>query len=200
MKEDAPPDLASNDYFTDTMEVSGSPLDPATPVIFLDVDGVLHPLGPNYLPLRASPEELSARADEELAEVTTKDAAPSITRVVAGEFLPECMEHLKTIVDACGASIVLSTTWRETEAGRGAVKQQLEKAGIHDAVIGRTPRFGGSSRHREIEQWADLNGITKYVALDDMELELNEAHFVRTEMGTGLTSADAANAIKLLSS
>jgi hypothetical protein len=172
-------------------------------VIFLDVDGVLHPLSPNHLPLHADPADLSARADEELAEAIhpKQDALSPITRVVEGEFLPECMKELKRIVDMCGASIVLSTTWRETEAGRAAVKQQLDKAGIPASkVIGCTPHFESNSRAAEISDWVSTHSITRYVALDDMEMDLDQSHFVRTDMGCGLTAADATLAIKILGS
>lgn len=36
-------------------------------LVFLDVDGVLHPLGPNHLPKGADVEQLGARVDEDLA-------------------------------------------------------------------------------------------------------------------------------------
>ena len=43
------------------------------PVIFLDVDGVLHPLAKNHLPLHASEEDLKA-IDKEIKKIVNESA------------------------------------------------------------------------------------------------------------------------------
>ena len=163
-------------------------------VIFLDVDGVLHPLGPNHLPLHSSLSDLTSRADEELA---SPDTYP--TRVCDGEFTPECMSNLKKIVADTGASIVLSSTWRETHPSRLAVLQQLAEYDI-PPFVGCTPIHGSGSNARasEITAYARENNISKYIALDDQDMDLPPANFVRTDMGSGLTASDAKQAIKKL--
>ena len=171
-------------------------------VIFLDVDGVLHPLGENFLPLHANLEDLVARTDEELSSTQTEIP----TRVVEGEFMSECMAELKYIVDTHNVGIVLSTTWRETVAGREAVKQQLEQYGIPaSTVIGCTPMLNhdspsGCKRTAEIEQWIEENNVQRYVAIDDFALKLNPDKFVHIDKSKGLTHADALRAIELISS
>jgi len=54
-------------------------------------------------------EALAARADAEFD--LPEDATAS---VVEGEFLPDNMAALASIVQQTGARIVLSSTWRET--------------------------------------------------------------------------------------
>ena len=60
-------------------------------VIFLDVDGVLHPIGePPYLyPLQIELEEISARVDEGMGR---QGDDTYVTRVLPSEFTKPCME------------------------------------------------------------------------------------------------------------
>lgn len=171
-------------------------------VIFLDVDGVLHPLDPRGLPARADFDELTARSEAELDLDSTATAS-----VVRGEFEEENMRAMRACVAECGASIVLSTTWRETEPQRRAVDQQLVKHGL-PASIGCTPRLplleGG--RPAEIEAWVREHRPARWVAIDDQELDAERAHaralpaqhFVRTDPARGFTAEDAARVKELL--
>ena len=105
---------------------------PPLRVIFLDVDGVLHPLGPNFLPCLAVPDELFARTDDELEHCEEEGF---VFTVVAGEFVPPCMAQLKRIVDTTGATIVLSSTWRAEGYLVRAVDDELSKAGIQPIPV-----------------------------------------------------------------
>lgn len=180
---------------------------PPSRVVFLDVDGVLHPLGPNHLPLHADLEDLSARADEELAAAVNPDTStststsPQITRVVSGEFLPECLQHLCEILETTHASIILSSTWRETVAGQNAVNQELENAGIPN-FVGWTPILGCGYGHRgeEIRIWLNNNpNVTQYIVLDDQPLTNlpDKDRFIQVDMSKGLTTPDVQKAIEL---
>ena len=134
-------------------------------VVFLDVDGVLHPLGPDALPSEANRRDILARAEaegleedededeDEDEERGKKSNRGRVARVVRGEFLPRCLEQLRRIVVEGGGGhnnnkkngnksekvlLVLSSTWRETAPQRRAVDAQLRGADLPPCA-GATP-------------------------------------------------------------
>ena len=176
--------------------------------IFLDVDGVLHPMGTNYLPLKGNFREGVARAEAE-AENASKPGY--VYPICAGEFLQDNMAALKAVVDATGASIVLSSTWRESDYSAAAVARKLAEHGIPPFVSCTPARqhvCGPARRGAECAAWLlehgrEGGGPVSFVVVDDGELtlgspELDAAHFVRTKMDVGLTPADADRIIELL--
>ena len=80
------------------------------PLIFLDVDGVLHPLSERGFPLHADMQAILDRRDGD---------------VVAGEFTEPCMKQLRRLVDAVQGTIVWSSTWRENERSLAAANAQV---------------------------------------------------------------------------
>ncbi len=184
---------------------------PCRRLLFLDVDGVLHPLNEKHLPAEASVEDILARGEEE-------DVPGRPQRVLRGEFTDRNMAALKVVVDATGCSLVLSSTWRETEEGTMAVNQQLAAHGLPE-VIGRTPRCESwvCRRAREIWTWlerhpAPKGTATRFVVLDDADLverhhsDADAAspgvrlapYFVRVDKAAGLTAENSAAAIRVL--
>ena len=113
------------------------------------------------------------------------------------------MAALNYIIQITQASIVLSSTWRETAPQRRAVDQQLAKHGIPQAVDA-TPRLStlDGGRAAEILAWAASSaaGSSCWVAIDDMELDaqLPAGHFVHTDPAAGLTMAEAERVCALL--
>jgi len=167
------------------------------PVIFLDVDGVCHPVKPSGHALYASMDALVARCEAE-AELP-EDATAS---TVEGEFISECMGALAKCVHSTSARIVLSSTWRETAPQRRAVEAQLKAHGVVERMCGCTPRLTSleGGRVAEILQWVDLHNPARWVALDDMDLsKLPAGHFVHIDPAKGLTGRDAARVEELLS-
>ncbi|KAH9589357.1 hypothetical protein LSM04_007348 [Trypanosoma melophagium] len=142
-----------------------------TKIVFLDCDGVISPL--------------------------------------AGQlFAPKQMSLLRHILTETGAKIVLSSSWRMTEFGRGEVSRNLVNHNM-PTFIACTPCYSGKSRSIEILSWIEANkeqyNIVNFVALDDINLPAvapNRAFFARhaivTNAFTGLTEADATEAIRLL--
>lgn len=171
------------------------PIDGLDCVLFLDVDGVLHALKPNGLCRDATLDELTARTDAELD--LPEEATAS---VLQGEFNSACMEQLARCVSQSGASIVLSSTWRETPPQRRAVDAQLVRYGMATSVASTCtlPLVAGGGRSAEILAWVEAHRPRRWVALDDTELRLPDGHFVRTDPACALDLAGASRAVELL--
>lgn len=118
-------------------------------------------------------------------------------------FDPECIKALGRIIDATGASIVVSSTWKDFMT----MEQILEMWKVRQLpgdVIDVTPTI---SRHRgdEIDAWLDAYGKPcEYVILDDMPFsEFNfchSNHFVQVNPYDGLNADLADRAIAILNS
>ena len=148
------------------------------PVVFLDVDGVLHPARPG--------------------------------RRKGARFRPEAMEALGAVLlTGGGAAVVLSSSWRLSEAGVSAVDAALVAAGLPPSA-GRTPvsRCCGA-RPREILSWLDAHPPARaWVALDDIDLpraarsgeerERLRGRCVTTDPRVGLRREDAEKALRIL--
>ena len=188
--------------------------------IFLDVDGVLHPLNEKQLPALVKQEDLFKRVQEEdeLGEsLKTSD-------ILEGEFMPDIMLRLSKLVKAVSkngkVAIVLSSTWRESLPRRKAVNSKLKEFGI--------PQFSSITpilqlqyrcqRAHEIVTWLCANqqqtqSKFRFVILDDSDLvdkegvnkrekdlaaAFIEPYFVRCEKSIGLTENDCGRAIDIL--
>jgi len=156
----------------------------APAVVFLDVDGVLHPARPG--------------------------------RRAGGRFRPGPMAALGRLLNrasACGCAqptqVVLSSSWRLSEAGVRAVDDALAAAGLPTSA-GRTPisRACGA-RPRELLAWLDEHPPRRaWVALDDIDLPRAarpgrerarlQGRCVKTDPDVGLTQGDAEAALRIL--
>ena len=175
--------------------------------IFLDVDGVLHPLGSNHLPSKAKKEDIFKRCELDLQH---GEEEGYVSLPIDGEFCLENMIHLKRIVEKTSACIVLSSTWRETDYGTNAVKYQLNlyKIGGDNIIVGKTTILGIGTQNRAKEICKYLkdhhNEIESYICFDDAELKgwdnniFNEKNFIRCDKSIGITKEQADHAIELL--
>ena len=155
----------------------------APAVVFLDVDGVLHPARPG--------------------------------RRAGGRFRPGPMAALGRLLEGASASgsapaeVVLSSSWRLSEAGVRAVDEALAAAGLPPSA-GRTPisRACGA-RPRELLAWLDEHPPRRaFVALDDIDLPRAarrgrerarlQGRCVKTDPDVGLTEGDAEAALRIL--
>lgn len=118
------------------------------------------------------------------------------------------MPFLRRIVEATGARIVLSTSWRihwdaspedRSEVGR-EIDRIFRKYGIE--IMGKTSVGDGLGRAQEIRGWLDSHpDVERYVILDDSPFGWGELaeHLVRTGgLRDGLDSRMAELAIALL--
>jgi uncharacterized protein (TIGR02452 family) len=141
------------------------------------------------------------------------------------KFPRRCLDALAKVLQATGAVVVLSSTWRSTNRAQadiieqfvqhGAVLSSLETIGINkkdSAFMLTTALDYHNERQQEIAHFLEnadssLN-IRSWVALDDEELLLEprnqrhrqqfEGHVVKTESRCGLTDRDADKAIAAL--
>lgn len=120
---------------------------------------------------------------------------------------PSRMVLLKQIVDATGAKIVLSTSWREhwgiTESDCDEIGMEINQIFEQSKmkVFDKTPRLK-CNREQEILQWLkDTPSVTNFVILDDRFIHHNllNDHFVLTSnLRNGLDENDVKKAIQIL--
>lgn len=123
-------------------------------VIFLDIDGVLNTAH-------------SMKKREVFIEMGD--------HVVGfNQFDEICVENFNKLIEATGAKIVISSTWREGCVRNGTfhlLVEHLKKQGVKGEVIGHTPVTWKGVRNREIDMWLEENkessGVEKYVIIDD---------------------------------
>jgi hypothetical protein len=178
-------------------------------VIFLDVDGVLHPLDGRAYPAGCRFDELVARGEEEMKHEVDETDTTFASRTLPQEFLEVHLLALKRIVhETSPVHIVLSTTWREMGVSTRAVARELATVGI-PLPIGKTPgytfnpnaRAYGRKRGAEIMHVVRQSpGITGFVVLDDDHFSLgsdalDRRHFPLLDSAEALTEAKADAAI-----
>lgn len=144
-------------------------------IIFLDIDGVLNYSG-------------------------CKENAPSSALGVSKEKI----KLLKKIIDATGAKVVLSSTWRLDDGTKDYeyLIQRLREENVE--IFGKTTDIYWSKRGLEIEGWIENeDNIDGFVVLDDIEFSdfyrnKIKDHIVIIDYNVGLTEEDVERAIEIL--
>ena len=149
-------------------------------VIFLDIDGVLN-------------------SHQYLSQVALGEAD------IYDELDPEKFKLLQMIVEQIGASIVLSSSWRESfeamkplESVARNLLTALKEHGL--TIYDMTPILTGQ-RDEEIRQWLSCHvEVDGFVILDDEHFDWKEleAHWVKTSYYMGLTEENAQEALRIL--
>lgn len=149
-------------------------------VIFLDIDGVVNCYD-------------------------TKERAPS--KVIGVE--QRLIAHIKEIVDATGAKLVLSSTWRKDWAfdlldgiDWRYLRDEFAKQDLY--FMDYTPSRRDSHRGEEIKEWLESTGydVESYVVIDDEMFDiwdLHDGHMVQTSAMTGIKPGAVKMAIEILS-
>lgn len=139
-------------------------------VIFLDIDGVMNNLG------------------------TPGD------RGLASWLDPANVAVLNQIVQATGAAVVLSSSWRRSMP-LADLRMAFARAGCAAEIVGITPDLDGPRRGREIAAWlaAQAEPPARYVALDD-QFDMPElpGKLVKTSQVEGLTAREVPRILALL--
>lgn len=127
-------------------------------VIFLDFDGVMDTTRyNNYLNYMGLPEH---------------DKYGAV-------FDPNCIKNLKRIIDATGADIVVSSTWKDFMTYK-EILDMWEYRQLPGFVTDTTPTCS-RKRGDEIDRWLnECNTKCEYVIIDDMdETQFNEHQYSR---------------------
>ncbi len=108
---------------------------------------------------------------------------------------PILIARLKRIIEATGAKVVLSSTWRLSEQGRAEIEKHIE---VYDITISLP---SPADRGLEIDIWVeDHPEVTKYAIIDDdFDFYASQPLF-QTEFDTGLTEEIADKVILHLNS
>lgn len=162
-------------------------------VLFLDIDGVLNSLqwaqagnGFGCAAMRSPPTRELLRWD------------------------PACVRNLRNVIEATGAKIVVSSSWRGF--GAKAVEAWQGMFGCYDwpdvPVIGETPDLNrmengvwvSKIRGDEVAAWlAGHPEVERYACVDDDSDFHPEQNLVRTDIRFGLTMIDASQLRRALS-
>lgn len=127
-------------------------------------------------------------------------------------FDPEAVENLRRIIDATGAAVVISSSWRlEGEERMEAMWHERALPGQLIGVTGQSPHANfpmsaggtaGAAKGEEIRSWMKEHASkpNRYVIFDD-EADIRpeqRPHFIQTDPHIGITRADAERAIQIL--
>jgi len=171
-------------------------------VLFLDVDGVLHPADctpRSSANLGESSDTEAAGSGKQAGSVPSISPGGSPGSRSSYLFQKEQMACLAKVIHATGAELVLSSAWRLAPGGVLAVNRALKQRDL-PAIKDCTPT-GGESRVDQIWSWLaeHRSEIEGYVVVDDSDLSTQVGrygtkpspfrhHFVRTP-SSGLSSS-----------
>ena len=108
-------------------------------------------------------------------------------------FDPDCLAALRAVIDATGAGIVVSSSWRDL--GEIKLRHLWDEIPIPGEFAGTTPIWV-LTKADAIREYLKLNPCVSYVILDDSDLHLPNQ--IKTDPCTGLSDSDARAAIHIL--
>ena len=131
-------------------------------------------------------------------------------------FDPQTIDCMNRIVDATGAKIVVTSSWRYL--GLAKLQELWKERGLHGEIIGMTSlhvvdelilekglewleeEMNGSPRSEEIAHWLKSYNIkANYVILDDLPMPKDfQPHAVQVNPKVGLTDIEVKQAIQIL--
>jgi hypothetical protein len=151
-------------------------------VLFLDFDGVLNSsewfekINPNGERTFATHEEWQRES-----------------------FDPEAIARLNRVLDATGAVVVISSSWRIVNSIND-LRIFLRDKGFTGKIIGTTPILRGErERGDEIQMWLHKKTVEKFAIVDDSDDMAHLKHrLVRTTWKSGLQDEHVEALIKML--
>lgn len=143
-------------------------------VIFLDIDGVIMPLGSHeYLRMDAQTfKALCVKEHPALADVSAYDLAAA-----EWDWYPRATKHIRQLVEQTQAKIVITSSWR---IARTLHELQLlfSLHGLGDAVLDVTVDTGKKEEEIQMYLWG-YPEIEQYVVIDDMDMRRSfHEHFI----------------------
>jgi hypothetical protein len=165
-------------------------------LVFLDFDGVLN--------------------SSEYAAHQYRNDESAQDRMGLDLFDPKAIECMNRIVDATGAKIVVTSSWRYL--GLAKLQKLWNERGLHGEIIGMTSlhvvdelilekgmewlerEMNGSPRSEEIAHWLKSYNINdNYVILDDMPMPKDlQPHAIQVNPQFGLSDLNVKQAITIL--
>lgn len=151
------------------------------PVIFLDFDGVL-----NNRHYRHGGPGVFLVSDRTLDELID----------------PAKVALIQQIHEATGAGVVVSSSWRKVRTEEQLLSM-LRSKGYLGPLLGVTTSNDFTwdvrlNRAAQISRWVQENNVDAWIAFDDWRLDFHFVNFIQTSDETGLTEAQAKQAIQLL--
>ena len=159
-------------------------------IIFLDIDGVIN-------------------SAFEWVPMSERGSYPINTALWdVHDLTPKYIGRLNEIVDATGAKVVISSSWR-IQYKHTELAKMLKTQGFTGEVIGETPIFSrtpdgvAQDRGDEIKFWINTHDdIDSFVILDDTDfdgiVDYFYPQFVHIKKSTGLLPKHVEQAIKIL--
>ena len=148
-------------------------------IIFLDFDGVLNT------------EQYQARLAVDGAP--NKDAWGPL-------FDPRAVDNLRKIIEATGAAIVISSSWRYIHR-LGSLRMMWEIRELPGEILDTLP-CGATyiSRGEDIECWLNQHGQPNYVIIDDLDDFYPSQHdrYIEINPIVGISTVDVEKAITIL--
>ncbi len=115
----------------------------------------------------------------------------------AGHADAQCVQALNRITEETGAKIVVSSSWKHGRTVEN-LKLLLQQWDVAGEVLDKTPVCYGE-RGTEIRMWCSEHNVRRFVILDDdPDMDGLGEFLVRTNFLTGLTMANAEQAITIL--
>lgn len=108
-------------------------------------------------------------------------------------FDPDCVESLRMIIEATGAKIVISSSWRDL--GMPKLKKVWAENNMPGELIGTTPIWV-LTKVDAIKQWLNDNPYEQFVVLDDSSLDI--PNLIKTDPFSGLSQKDVDKSIVFL--
>jgi len=155
-------------------------------VVFLDFDGVLN------------------STDFMVANQEKRQNGSFLNRD-EDEIDPAAVARLNRILEATGAVVCISSTWRILHK-IGELNGFLKRRGFTGKLVGMTPRLHGQARRgHEIQEWIDWQGqgyardpVESFVILDDdSDMEHLVDRLVQTDGSEGLQDRHVDRAIAM---
>lgn len=172
-------------------------------VIFLDIDGVLN--SGDYMWNTHMLRRL--QSNNRNIEYCARNAGLQTTRDEFGHiFDPRCVICLAAIIEATGAKIVITSTWRR--AGLERMQELWKFRNLPGEVVGVTPSeidgFFATYRYDEIREYIKHHSeVEQYVIIDDDTIYAEDEYvenFIKTTNQFGLDYFKVKNAIEILNS
>jgi hypothetical protein len=156
-----------------------------SPILFLDIDGVLNSADFLYQVRLKTPQGPIVLADQwQLSALLD----------------PGAIQVLNQILDASNAEIVVSSTWR-LSLSVGDFRKVFQEMGIRGKILGVTPHLSCRPRGEEIHQWLLENrklGHPFAILDDDSDMGDLAPFLVKTTFEKGLGQEHIQQTLSLL--